>query len=433
MTELSQVPDFSRLVRQDAAVTKHARPTYGTVLRNREFRGLFFAELLSVVGDRVALIAVALLVYEREGSALLAAVTYACSYLVYLVAGPFLSTLADRYPRRALMIGCDLARAAAVAVLLVPHPAVGLVYTVLVLVALLSAPFESARSATMPDVLSEAAYPVGNALQNSVFTIATAVGFGLGGLVVAGLGLRLALAGDATSFLVSALMVALFVRSRAPGTEPAERTSLLTETVAGARLVAGQPQLRWLLAVACIASAVMIPTEGLAVPTAAVLHGGATLAGTLSAAVPAGYVGGAFLVSRLDSSRRRQALLPLLTASALPLLLSRLAGTAPALLVLWVVAGAGSALQMIANVEYVLAVPREARGRAFGLASAALMGTQGLVLLGAGALAELLDPRSVVALAGLLGLCATPVLLQMRPQLSQQPQELLPSGRSPAG
>ena len=129
------------------------RVTYRAVLRVREFRALLVADGLSTLGDQVARIAVALLVLERSGSAFAASATYACSYLTWLVGGPLLSALPDRYPRRRLMIFCDLARMALVACLAIPGISLWLVFAVLTVVGLLAPPAEAARSALLADIL----------------------------------------------------------------------------------------------------------------------------------------------------------------------------------------------------------------------------------------------------------------------------------------
>ena len=77
----------------------------------REFRALWLSVILSSAGDRLALVALAVLVYERTNSPLLAAVAYAAGYLPWVIGGLFLSDLADRYPRRTVMVACDAVRA----------------------------------------------------------------------------------------------------------------------------------------------------------------------------------------------------------------------------------------------------------------------------------------------------------------------------------
>lgn len=405
-------------------VPTDARVTYASVLRVREFRAVFVAELLSVAGDQVARLAVAALVYSRTGSALLASGTYACSYLSYLVAGPVLSTLADRYPRRGLMVACDLVRAGLIALLLLPGLPTAAVFAVLLAVAAVSPPFDGARGALMPDILDGDAYPVGNALQNSVFTFAQVLGFAAGGSLIAALGVRGALLVDAVSFLASASILQLWVQARsAPLPAAGQRSSLLADTRAGARFVAGRPDLRWLLVLACTGMAVTIPVEGLAIPIAASLHHGPTAAGILTASIPAGYVLGAYVLTRLPPQRRLRLLLPLLLLNTAPMLLSPLLSSVAALTALWCAVGAAGALQIVANAEYVVSVPPELRGRALGLASTVLMGTQGVVLVAAGALSDVLDPRVVVALVGATGLCVVPLLLRSTPDRVRFPQD----------
>lgn len=406
------------------------RHSYRSVLAVAEFRGLFLAELLSVAGDQVARIAVALLVYGRTGSAFLASATYAASFLTSLVAGPVLATYADRYPRRGLMIGCDVARAVAASLLLLPGIPIATVFGVLVALSALSSPFEAARSALLPEVLGEEAYRTGNALQNSVFTGGQVVGLAAGGALVAGIGLRGAFVVDVLSFVGSAVVIAASIGSR-PATQASEgASSVFAQTAAGWRLVAGDPQLVWLLSVACIGAVVAIETAGLAVPIASAVGGGPVAAGVLSAALPAGYVIGAYLLTRQPD--KRPSLPVLLAASALPLTLSPFVGTTWGLTLLWVAAGVASALQVLANAAFVLAVPPELRGRAFGLAMAVLMGSQGLALLLGGVLADSVDPRRVVALFALVGLISVPALILWRPERVRPAQARHATGRDHA-
>lgn len=81
-----------------------ATVAFREVFAGGEFRALWMAQLLSVVGDQLSRIAVSVLVIQRTGSEALTAVAFA---LTDLVAGPLLSGIADRYPRRATMIVAD--------------------------------------------------------------------------------------------------------------------------------------------------------------------------------------------------------------------------------------------------------------------------------------------------------------------------------------
>ena len=67
------------------------------MFRVGEFRALWLAQVLSYVGDQFAQVAIAILVFERTGSAFLTALAYALTYLPPIVGGPLLSGLADLF------------------------------------------------------------------------------------------------------------------------------------------------------------------------------------------------------------------------------------------------------------------------------------------------------------------------------------------------
>jgi MFS family permease len=392
--------------------TGNGRVTYRQVLAVREFRALFLSQVLSMVGDQVARIAMALLVYERSGSAFGASATYACSYLTWLVGGPILSALADRRCRRNIMVFTDVARGLLVAVLLMPTPPLWLVFAVLAAVGLLAPPFESARSSILPDILTGDAYVSANTLVNTTIQASQVTGFLFGGILVALFSVRGALALDVATFAVSAIVIGRWVAARPP---VASRRRLLGDVADGFRLVREDLFLRGLLQYAVIATAVAIVPEGLAVAVAADQGRGAVAAGVLTAALPAGYVLASTLLLRLPAETRPSWLLRLTLVLCLPLLLTPLAPNVAVTTALWVVAGLGTSVQLIASVAFVAACPAHMRGRTFGIASSALMLTQGAALLVAGAVADTVGSRNVVAAAGAAGLM---LLLALRGRLA---------------
>ena len=389
--------------------------TYRDVLTDRDLRALLVSDGLSTLGDQVARIAVALLVLDRSGSALAASATYALSYLTWMLAGPLLSGLSDRYPRRALMVLCDLLRAALVALLAIPGLSLWWVFGLLTLVGVLAPPSEAARSALLADLLTGERYVVANALSNIVGQAGQVFGFLLGGALVVAIDVEGALLVDAATFLVSAVLVRLLVAE-----QPFERIrtaggSARVEAVAGVRLVMGDARLRALLGWGLLTACAVIATEGLAVSVADEGGGGPFAAGVLTAAVPVGFLVGSALLLRVPPVRR-EALFPwLVVSSCLPLLATAVVSDLRLLAALWVLAGMGNSLQLVANSAFVQAVPAHLRGRAFGFAGAALFAVQGVVLLVAGGLAELAGPRPAVTMvaAGAL-LCVLAVAVTRR-------------------
>ena len=101
------------------------RATFRDVFAVREFRALWFSEVLSVAGDRLALVALTLLVFHQTGSPLLTAIVYATGYVPWVIGGLFLADVADRRSRRSVMVVCDVVRAVLVAAMAVPHVPLG--------------------------------------------------------------------------------------------------------------------------------------------------------------------------------------------------------------------------------------------------------------------------------------------------------------------
>jgi MFS family permease len=378
--------------------------TYREVLAVKEFRALYAAHVTSLLGDQAAKVALAILVLERSDSPLLAALAYAVGYLPWIVGGPILSPLADRRPRREVMVRCDLVRAAAIGAMALPGVPLWLLFLLLLGASLLMPPFEAARAATMPDVLTGDRYVVASSLSNITNQLCQVAGFVLGGAAVVALQPRGALAVDAASFLLSALFIARGVKHR-PAVERDARVTLRRDMAEGARVVFTTPVLRSILLLAWSGAAFAMVPEGLAVTYARRLGEGAMATGFLTAAIPAGLVVGALLIGRLMGPRQRiRWMRPLAAASFVPLILTVLHPPVWGAVLLWALSGVGLAYQLPANATFMLAVPTEARGRAFGLAQTGIQAFQGISIAGAGALALVLEPHQVIALAGLGGL-----------------------------
>jgi MFS family permease len=387
------------------------RVRYRAVLANREYAALYSAQCLSLLGDQLARIAIAILVYRRTGSPLAASSTYAVSYLAYLVGGPLLAGLADRFPRLTVMVACDLARAPLVLLLCVEQP-LWLVFTLVGLLGALAPPFDSARGALQPDVLQGEAYVTGNALINVSMQVSQVAGFVLGGTVVALTSVRGAIALDAATFVVSAGILLAGVRHRPAALDRSESRGFFRDAMDGLRLVARTPVLRRLLLLSVLASVAVTAPEGLAVPVARDLGGGALAAGILTATVPAGFLLASVVVLRLDPERRLALLPALVVLAGAPLLLTPLVDTLVLTSLLWVVAGFGATVNLVAGPAFMQRCPPEVRGRAYGFAATALYAGQGIALVAAGLVADALEPDVAVAVMAAGTLAVTLLLLR---------------------
>jgi MFS family permease len=389
--------------------------TFRDIFGLAEFRALWLAQLLSVAGDQLARVAMTVLVYDRTHSALLTAATYAVTFLPWVIGGLALSGLADRLPRREVMVACDIARMILVCVMALVSlkdafaPALWAMVALLFVVTLLDSPFKSARSAMMPDILTGDRYVLGVAVTQTTLQVGMVAGFALGGLVVAGLGVRTALLADAATFGVSALLVWFWVRSRPAASSPASRTqSAVAEMAAGVRLVFGDRTLRTLMLLGWLVAFYVVPM-GLAAPYAASFRSPLSIpvaTGLVFAAGPFGTAIGAVVVGRLVPQAMRQRLMgPLAVGSCGFLLLCWLhLGLIGALLII-ACSGACASYQLAANAAFVAAVPPQRRGQAFGLANGGMQVTQGLwiVLAGAAASSGAVTPGVSIAISGGLG------------------------------
>ena len=126
------------------------------VLRDRTYRHLFTAQVVALVGTGLATVALGLLAYDIAGAdaGSVLGTALGIKMAAYVVIAPAVGAVADRIPRRALMVGADLTRAGVAAFL----PFVDQVWQVYLLVFLLqsaSAAFTPAFQAVIPDVLPE--------------------------------------------------------------------------------------------------------------------------------------------------------------------------------------------------------------------------------------------------------------------------------------
>lgn len=396
-----------RPFRRALAGSRHAARGAGLrgVFALAEFRALWAAQLLSVTGDQLARVALTVLVYDRTRSPLLAAVAYAGTIAPLFIGGILLSGLADRWPRRAVMIASDLTRVPLTALMAVPGVPVAALIALLCVVTTLAAPFGSARAAVYPDVLGEA-YPLGTAVTMTTYQTAQVLGFAIAGAVVGLAGARAALLADAGTFLGSAVIILAWVHRRAAPAGGRAGAPARSSVIAAARLTLGHRPVRIPMLLGWISWAYNVP-EGLAVPLARSSGGGAMAASAIMAAAALGSSAGSLALARLADPATRQRLTTPLAFAACAILttVALRPGLAGILLILFV-SGLCDSYQVQANASFVAAVPDSQRGQAFGLALGGMQLGQGTAMILAGAAAQHAGPWPVIAVAGAAGAIA---------------------------
>lgn len=384
------------------------RATFRDVFAIGEFRWLWVAYLMSIAGDQLALVALTVLVYKQTHSPLATAAAYTVGFLPALVGGTTLARLADRFPRRTVMITCDVVSMVLVGVMAIPAVPLGALIALLFLVTLMDSPFRAARSAMMPDILPGDRYVLGTATMQTTNRTGRLLGFAVGGAIVGLVGARPAMAIDAATFAASALLLRSGVQHRPVPDHPGAGAKPGKRNGSALRLVFGDRTLRSLMLFGWLVPFYAVP-EALAVPYAARFGGGASTAGLILAAGPFGSLVGTITFSRLVDPQTRLAWMRPLAVSCCAVL--GLCALDPALgLALAIIAAAGglSAYQLAANSAFVTAVPSHRRGQAFGLANGGISVGQGLWFAVAGLAAGIhgIGPAKVIAASGAVGAAA---------------------------
>lgn len=370
---------------------------FGAALRVREFRYLWCAELLSVAGDQLARVALAVLVFARTSSAGLTALTYALTFLPAVVSGALLSGLADRFSRRRLLVVTDVVRAGLACVMAVPGLPLPVLWVVVGVLSAAAGPFKAAQLAILPQIIEDReTYGAANGLRQTTAQMAQLVSFAAGGVLLSVVEPHVALLLNALTFVASAVLIVAGVRDRKVST--AEKST-------GAGGEPGRRGLVWpLFALAALVGLYVVP-EGLAAPYAHELGAAAVGIGVLMAADPAGSALGGWLATRLPIPASASVVVLLAVAAGVPLAVCVVAPGLVWSAVLWAVSGVFSTIFLVRLLDLVVdLVPDHRRGGVMGRLATCLYCSQGVAILGSGMAAEVYGPFRAVAAAGVVAI-----------------------------
>ncbi|HRE90627.1 MAG TPA: MFS transporter [Myxococcota bacterium] len=197
--------------------------SYGEVIRNRNFRLLWLASSISLLGDWFNTITLYALVTKLTGSPLAVGLVEFLKLGGYAAASIPGGILADRIDRRRLMIATDLLRAAIVPFYLLIDSAEHVPFLYLLILAQigLGAVFDPAYRALLPNLVSTRELVTANAILSATWSTILAIGASVGGLVGVWLGSDAVFVIDAFTYVVSAsclfaMRLALVPMVRAP-------------------------------------------------------------------------------------------------------------------------------------------------------------------------------------------------------------------------
>jgi MFS family permease len=387
-------------------VNDGTRTRYRDALVHSQFRALFVSQLATVAGTSVAAVALTVLVYERTSSPLLSSLTFALGFVPYLLGGGVLSAVVDRVPPRRLVTRCSLGAALVAAAMAWPGAPIWLLLVLLVCVGTLTSLAGGAQAALVRTVVPDDAYAPARSLLRIVAQLAQIGGNAVGGALLVVLTPSGAILVNAVSFAVAALVIRLGVDDAELTGRPA-RSSLLGDSLAGARTVFAHAELRRLLLLTWLVPTFSVAPEALAAPYVAGRGGPAWLVGVWLTALPVGMVVGDLAgVWSLTAERQRLVVAPAAALSFLPYLAFFTTPPIVVALPLLALSGAGALYSLGLDLRVRDAAPDHLFARVMTLNSAGLMTCQGLGFVVAGATAQAFGASAAIVIAGGCGIAA---------------------------
>ncbi len=407
------------------------------VFANRNLRRIELAFAGSAIGDWAY--GTAMLVWAYEvGGARTVGIWMAIRFTLMALSAPFTSQLADKLPRKRLMISTDLVRGVLVtasALCLFLETAAAPIFVIATVTSLLGTPFMVAQRAMLPSLAERPEeLTAANGTASTIESLAFFVGPALAATMLAFTSIQVVLLVNVATFLWSMALVAGVhppQRAEKPADDPdsgadQEEPGFLAEASAGFRTIGSDRG----LTVVTLAASVQTLVAGasgvfMVVMAAEVLGTGARGVGYLDAVLGVGAVlGGLLAISRAAKGKLGADLATGVALWSLPLLLVTLWPHPVACFAAMALLGLGNPLVDV-NLDTIVQrlTPDEVLGRVFGALEACFIATMALGALVMPFLIEWLELRwallVVAAPVGLLALAGLPEVRRLDARLQR--------------
>jgi predicted MFS family arabinose efflux permease len=278
------------------------------ILRERNFRLLWFGQLVSVLGDQLLFLALPFYIYSQTQSTVATGLLLMAQTAPGILFSSLSGVFVDRWDRRKIMVTADIGRAVVMSLLLLVNPAewLWLVFVVVFARCSISTVFKPAKDALLPTLVGKDRLTNANSLNSVGENVALVIGPALGGVLLGVIGFKGVLTLDILSFLVSALLI-YFIRYDSRPVAKAESTTIAQKVVLfwrdwleGIQLAARQPSVASLF----IVIGITFFAQGLIAPLTVpfvqdVMRGDAQTFGWLILAQGIGGILGGFLIGQL--------------------------------------------------------------------------------------------------------------------------------------
>jgi Na+/melibiose symporter-like transporter len=225
---------------------------WGVLSRQRDYRLMLSAGLISLIGDWLLRTGLAFQVYVLTGSTLASGGLLLASFLPAVVLGSLAGVFVDRWNQRTTMIVTNVLNAMVLLPLIAVHDksSIWIVYGVVLAQSCLQQFFQPAEQSLVPVLVNSEQLVTANALNGQIRDLARLIGAALGGVLAAAGGLTLLAIGDAATFLIAVVLVARMRHRQVRPEVSAEQTAggairrLKEEWTEGLRLCVAGPAIR---------------------------------------------------------------------------------------------------------------------------------------------------------------------------------------------
>jgi MFS family permease len=379
-------------------------------LQYRNYRLFFAGQITSLVGTWMQSVALSWLVYRLTHDEFMLGLTAFCGNIAIFVLGPLGGIVADRYPRRRIVIiaqALSLVQAVTLAALTASgHISVASILGIAFLLGMINAFEIPARQAMIVQISSKADLMNAISLNSAMFNAARVIGPALAGIIVAWLGEAFCFSINAASFLAVIFCLAAM---RLPSLPAPPVESAWKRLADGVRYVRSSRPVRAVLFLMAATTLSAMPILVLAPFFAdGIFHRGSAGLGFLSGAMGLGAIAGALQIAQRSHSRGlpetifRSSVGIAITLALFAVSpwfgLSLAIMTAVGFCVMRLNASANSLVQTLAPDEY--------RGRIMAFYTMTVVGLSPFGSLAAGALASRLGVQPTVLVGSAICLCA---------------------------
>ncbi|MDP3526690.1 MAG: MFS transporter, partial [Hoeflea sp.] len=225
------------------------------VLKHPVYARLFLAQVIALLGTGLLTVALGLLAFDLAGdkAGAVLGTAFAIKMIAYVGLSPVANAVSERLPRKAVLIGADLVRAA-VALCLPFIDAIWQIYVLIFVLQAASATFTPAFQAIIPDILAdEKEYTKALSLSRLAYDMENLISPALAGLLLAFMSYHWLFGGTVVGFVCSAALVSLV--SIPPRVAQEKARPFLERLTRGSHIYLATPRLRGLLALNLTAAA----------------------------------------------------------------------------------------------------------------------------------------------------------------------------------